>query len=71
MLTGTVSWFDPRRRTALIQPDRRSGRSERDILVHAGDLERAGLANLHAGQRITFLLEENADGRRSVTLASS
>jgi CspA family cold shock protein len=71
LLTGTVSWFDPRRRTALIQPDRPSGRAGRDILVHAGDLEKAGLNTLQAGQRITFRLEENADGHRNLTLSVS
>ncbi len=55
MTTGTVKWFNGQKGFGFIQPD--DGGS--DVFVHISAVERAGLASLREGQKVTFELERD------------
>ncbi|HKK35707.1 MAG TPA: cold-shock protein [Paracoccaceae bacterium] len=61
MATGTVKWFNPTKGFGFIQPD--SGGS--DVFVHISAVERAGLAGLDDGAKVSYELEEDRRGRSS------
>jgi cold shock protein len=50
MATGTVKWFNAQKGFGFIQPE--DGGT--DVFVHISAVERAGLAGLHEGQRISY-----------------
>jgi CspA family cold shock protein len=64
MATGTVKWFNTTKGYGFIQPDDGS----KDVFVHASAVERAGMAQLSEGQRISF--EETRDQRSGKTSAT-
>src|SRR5437762_13034675 len=55
MTTGTVKWFNGQKGFGFIQPD--DGGT--DVFVHISAVERAGLASLHEGQKLSFELERD------------
>ena len=61
MSTGTVKWFNPTKGYGFIKPDD----SENDVFVHISAVERAGLNTLQDGQKITYELAEDRQGRVS------
>jgi CspA family cold shock protein len=52
MATGTVKWFNAQKGYGFIQPSDGS----RDVFVHITALQRAGIANLVEGQKVTYEL---------------
>ena len=60
-MTGTVKFFNGERGYGFIKPD--DGGS--DVFVHITAVERAGLMDLTAGQRITFDVEPDKKGKGS------
>ena len=50
MAKGTVKWFNPTKGFGFIQPEDGS----KDVFVHISAVERAGLANLNEGQKVSF-----------------
>jgi CspA family cold shock protein len=50
MASGTVKWFNATKGFGFIQPD--SG--GKDVFVHISAVERAGLAGLNEGQKISY-----------------
>jgi CspA family cold shock protein len=52
MATGTVKWFNPTKGFGFIQPE--SG--DKDVFVHISAVEKAGMAPLAEGQRISYEL---------------
>ncbi len=50
MSTGTVKWFNPTKGFGFIQPD--DGGT--DVFVHISAVQRAGLASLNEGQKVSF-----------------
>jgi len=52
MATGTVKWFNGTKGFGFIQPE--SGGA--DIFVHISAVERAGLRDLHEGQKLSYEL---------------
>jgi cold shock protein len=50
MATGTVKWFNAQKGFGFIQPSDGS----RDVFVHVTAVERAGLAGLTEGQKVSF-----------------
>jgi len=55
MATGTVKWFNAGKGFGFIQPDE----GGTDAFVHISALERAGLATLKDGQRVSYELVAN------------
>jgi CspA family cold shock protein len=55
MANGTVKWFNPTKGFGFIQPDQGGA----DVFVHISAVERAGIAFLNEGQRISYELATN------------
>jgi len=54
-MNGTVKWFNPRKGFGFIQPQDGGN----DVFVHISALERAGIAHLNEGDRVSFELATN------------
>jgi len=55
MQIGAVKWFNSQKGFGFIQPDDGGN----DVFVHISAVERAGLASLHEGQKLSFELERD------------
>lgn len=55
MSTGTVKWFNGQKGFGFIQPDDGGN----NVFVHISAVERAGMASLHEGQKLSFELERD------------
>jgi len=62
MATGTVKWFNSQKGFGFIEPE--EGGS--DVFVHISAVERAGMRNLHEGQKISYETQEEK-GKISAT----
>ena len=63
MANGTVKWFNATKGFGFISPEHGS----KDVFVHVTALQRAGIRQLDDGQRVTFDLESDRNGRESAT----
>ena len=61
MTTGTVKWFNSIKGFGFITPEDGS----KDAFVHISAVERAGLANLNEGQKVSFDLQAGQNGKSS------
>ena len=61
MATGTVKWFNPAKGYGFIEPEDGS----RDVFVHISAVERAGIATLNEGQKVSFEVVPGRDGKTS------
>ena len=61
MSHGTVKWFNAQKGYGFIQPDDGS----KDVFVHISAVERAGIASLNEGQKVSFDLEQGQQGKTS------
>ncbi len=61
MTTGTVKFFNATKGFGFITPDA----GGKDVFVHISAVERAGLRGLNDGQKVTFELENDRQGRPS------
>jgi len=50
MAIGTVKWFNPAKGFGFIQPSDGS----KDVFVHISAVERAGMATLNEGQKVSY-----------------
>ena len=64
MATGTVKWFNGQKGFGFIQPDD----GGKDAFVHISALERAGLATLNEGQKISYELATEKGKTSAVNL---
>lgn len=55
MANGQVKWFNATKGFGFIQPEEGGA----DVFVHISALERAGLADLKEGQRVSYELATN------------
>ncbi len=60
-MTGTVKWFNPTKRYGFIEPED----GGKDVFVHIGAVEKAGLPGLYEGQRIQFEIGADPKGKPS------
>ena len=61
MTIGTVKWFNTQKGYGFIQPEDGS----KDVFVHISAVERSGLGCLVEGQRISYQLERDQQGKTS------
>ena len=61
MSVGTVKWFNAQKGFGFIVPDD----GTKDVFVHVSAVERAGIGNLHEGQKLNFDLETGRQGKVS------
>jgi CspA family cold shock protein len=62
MTTGTVKWFNAQKGFGFIAPDDGSN----DAFVHISAVERAGMSNLHEGQKLSYeLIADRKTGKTS------
>ena len=61
MANGTVKFFNQNKGFGFIEPE---GGSQ-DVFVHISAVERAGIASLADGAKVTFEVESGRDGRKS------
>lgn len=61
MFQGTVKWFNTTKGFGFIKPDD----SDKDAFVHISAVQRAGIAHLNEGQRVSYDLVEGRNGRMS------
>ena len=64
MTTGTVKFFNTAKGYGFIQPEQGGA----DVFVHISAVQRAGLAGLNEGQRVSFDLEKD---KRSGKMAAT
>ncbi len=50
MANGTVKWFNAQKGFGFIQPEDGS----KDVFVHISAVERAGIARLNEGQKVSY-----------------
>ena len=63
MATGSVKWFNPTKGFGFITPDD----GGKDVFVHISAVERSGIGNPAEGQKISYDLESDRQGRSSAT----
>lgn len=63
MASGTVKFFNTTKGFGFIAPDD----GGKDVFVHISALERAGLSRLADGQKVSFELERDRQGRDAAT----
>jgi CspA family cold shock protein len=59
MINGTVKFFNTTKGFGFISPDT----GGKDAFVHISAVERAGLAGLADGEKVSYELERGRDGR--------
>lgn len=63
MAVGTVKFFNANKGFGFIAPEG----GGKDVFVHISAVERSGLAGLADGQKVSFDLERDRQGRDSAT----
>ncbi|PZO55241.1 MAG: cold-shock protein [Alphaproteobacteria bacterium] len=63
MAVGTVKFFNSQKGFGFIAPDG----GGKDVFVHISSVERSGLSGLNDGQKVSFDLEKDRQGRDSAT----
>jgi CspA family cold shock protein len=63
MAVGTVKFFNTTKGFGFIQPEG----GAKDVFVHISAVERSGMTRLADGQRVSFEIERDRQGRDSAT----
>ncbi len=58
-ITGTVKFFNTAKGFGFIQPEDGS----KDVFIHVSALERAGINGVYEGDKLSFVLEDDRNGR--------
>jgi CspA family cold shock protein len=61
MATGTVKWFNPTKGYGFIEP----ADGSKDVFVHISAVERAGIASLNEGAKVSYDLQAGQNGKSS------
>jgi cold shock protein len=68
MTVGIVKWFNPSKGFGFVEP----ADGGKDVFVHISAVQKAGMRTLAQGQKISFEMESQKDGRAAaVNLTSS
>ena len=67
MSHGVVNWFNPTKGYGFIAPD--SG--GKDVFVHISAVQKAGMRTLNEGQKVTFDIEQQQNGRAAAVNLSA
>ena len=59
MSQGTVKWFNTQKGYGFINPDDEGN----DVFVHIAAVQNSGLTGLNEGQRVSYELAEQRNGR--------
>lgn len=59
MPNGTVKWFNPTKGYGFIAPDT----GGKDVFVHISAVQKAGMRTLNEGQKLSFEIEQQQNGR--------
>ena len=59
MAQGTVKWFNTQKGYGFINPDEEGN----DVFVHITAVQNSGLNGLNEGQKVTYDLEEQRNGK--------
>jgi CspA family cold shock protein len=59
MTIGIVKWFNPTKGYGFVAPDE----GGKDVFVHISAVQKAGLRTLNQGEKISFEVESQKDGR--------
>ena len=59
MAQGTVKWFNTQKGYGFINPDE----GDNDVFVHITAVQNSGLNGLNEGQKVTYELEEERNGK--------
>ena len=59
MAQGTGKWFNTQKGYGFINPDE----GENDVFVHITAVQNSGLNGLNEGQKVTYELEEQRNGK--------
>ncbi len=65
MAIGTVKWYSAQRGFGFVLPSDGS----KDVFVHVSALERAGIASLNEGQKISYELANERGKTKAVNIA--
>jgi CspA family cold shock protein len=63
MAVGTVKFFNNQKGFGFIAPDG----GGKDVFVHISAVERSGLSGLNDGQKVSFDMEKDRQGRDSAS----
>ncbi|PJB69303.1 MAG: cold-shock protein [Alphaproteobacteria bacterium CG_4_9_14_3_um_filter_47_13] len=64
MATGTVKWFNSQKGFGFIEPSD----GGQDVFVHISAVEKAGMRNLHEGQKISYETQQEKGKTSAVNL---
>ena len=59
MAQGTVKWFNTQKGYGFINPDE----GDNDVFVHITAVQNSGMNGLNEGQKVTYELEEQRNGK--------
>jgi CspA family cold shock protein len=65
-MSGTVKWYNPDKGFGFVA----IGDGGKDVFVHASVLQRAGIADLAEGQRVTMQVVEGMKGREAASISA-
>jgi CspA family cold shock protein len=67
MPQGVVKWFNPTKGYGFIAPDT----GGKDVFVHISAVQKAGMRTLNEGQKVTFDVEQQQNGRAAAVNLSA
>ena len=64
---GVVKWFNPTKSYGFIAPDT----GGKDVFVHISAVQKAGMRTLNEGQKVSFDVEQQQNGRAAAVNLSA
>jgi cold shock protein len=67
MPKGTVKWFNPTKGYGFIAPET----GGKDVFVHISAVQKAGMRSLNEGQKVSFDIKQQQNGRSAAVNLSN